>query len=279
MSEGRWQSAWLDTARPGGWAMLCCHQTFLCDANGLLFPREWLKRQDFALLAEQGLGYLGADEVYLLVVDQPPEMPGCSWQGMRQLMLMQPVDPATFQMLGYAGQIATWAEQHRFCGSCGRPMHKLSGEHGMRCEPCAVTQYPRLSPSMIVLITRGEEILLARSPRFPSGMFSTLAGFVEPGESVEQCVIREVREEVGLEITNLQYITSQGWPFPHSLMLGFHAQYLAGDIVPQLDEIEDARWFRLDQLPLLPPQRTISRYLIDLYLARQTGLAEPVLPH
>ena len=259
--------------------MLCCNQTFLSDANGLLFPREWLKRQDLPLLAEQGLGLFDGEEVFLLVVDQPLELPGCVWQGMRQLMLMQPIDPATFQMIGYAGQIAPWAEQHRFCGSCGRPMQVLAGERGMHCQSCAVTHYPRLSPSMIVLVTRGEEILLARSSRFPNGMYSTLAGFVEPGESVEQCVIREVREEVGLEVSNMQYITSQGWPFPHSLMLGFHAQYAGGDIVPQPGEIEDARWFRLDQLPQLPPQRTISRYLIDLYLTRQSGLDDPVLPN
>ena len=278
MGERRWQSAWLDTTSPGGWAMLCYRQAFLCDSNGLLFPRDWLKRQNITLLTEHGLGYLDADEVYLLVVDQPLEVPGCSWQGMRPLMLMQPIDTATFQMLGVAGQIATWAEQHRFCGSCGRPMHKLAGEHAMHCEPCTVTHFPRLSPSMIVLVTRGEEILLARSSRFPNGMFSTLAGFVEPGESVERCVVREVREEVGLEISDLQYVTSQGWPFPHSLMLGFHAQYAGGDIVAEPGEIEEAHWFRLDQLPQLPPHRTISRYLIDLYLARQTGSAEPVLP-
>ena len=278
MSEVRWQAVWLDTEKPGGWAMLCCNQTFLCDANGLLFPREWLKRQELPLLSEQGLGLFNGEEVYLLVMDQPLELPGCTWQGMRQLMLMQPIDPATFQMIGYAGQIATWAEQHRFCGSCGRPMQLLAGERGMHCAACAITHYPRLSPSMIVLITRGEEVLLARSSRFPNGMYSTLAGFVEPGESVEQCVVREVREEVGLEVSNLQYITSQGWPFPHSLMLGFHAQYAGGDIVPQPGEIEDARWFRLDQLPQLPPRRTISRYLIDLYLARQSGLDDPVLP-
>ena len=116
MGERRWQSAWLDTTSPGGWAMLCYRQTFLCDSNGLLFPRDWLKRQNITLLTEQGLGYLDADEVYLLVVDQPLDVPGCSWQGMRPLMLMQPIDTATFQMLGVAGQIATWAEQHRrFC--------------------------------------------------------------------------------------------------------------------------------------------------------------------
>lgn len=278
MDDSHWQAAWLDPSGSGGWAMLCCRQTFLCDSNGLLFPRQWLQRQELPLLAEFGIGHFAGDEVYLLTVDQPLELPGCNWQGMRQLMLMQPTDSATFQLIGYAGQIATWAEQYRFCGNCGRPMQRVTGEHGMHCELCAVTHYPRLSPSMIVLITRGEEILLARSSRFPPGMFSTLAGFVEPGETVERCVVREVREEVGLEISDLQYITSQSWPFPHSLMLGFHARYAAGEIVPQPDEIEDARWFRLDQLPQLPPPRTISRYLIDLYLARQSGSAEPVLP-
>ena len=278
MKELSWQAGWLDKSVAGGWVLVCCRQTFLSDANGLLFPREWLKRQSIPLVAEQGLGLLGEDQVYLLVVNQHLDIPGCQWVGARQLMLMQPIDTATFQMLRYASQVTTWIEQHRFCGSCGQPLQEMAGERGMHCETCAITQYPRLSPSMIVLITRGDEILLARSSRFPSGVYSTLAGFVEPGESVENCVRREVREEVALEVDNLQYITSQGWPFPHSLMLGFHAQYVSGDIIPQPGEIEDARWFHLHQLPLLPPRRTISRYLIDLYLARQAGLTDPVLP-
>ena len=148
----------------------------------------------------------------------------------------------------------------------------------MRCDACESQHYPRLSPSMIVLVTRGDEILLARSPRFVAGVYSTLAGFVEPGESVEHCVAREVREEVGLEVRNLQYLGSQGWPFPHSLMLGFHAEYAGGEIVMQADEIEDARWFRVDDLPPLPAPRSIARYLIDLYVARRLGLPEPMLP-
>jgi len=131
---------------------------------------------------------------------------------------------------------------------------------------------------MIVLVSRGDEILLARSPRFVSGVYSTLAGFVEAGESVEQCVAREVREEVGVEVRNLQYLGSQGWPFPHSLMLGFHAEYAGGEIVMQADEIEDAQWFDVHRLPPLPAPRSIARYLIDLYVARRLGLPEPVLP-
>jgi NAD+ diphosphatase len=131
---------------------------------------------------------------------------------------------------------------------------------------------------MIVLVTRGDEILLARSPRYVPGMYSTLAGFVEAGESVENCVAREVREEVGVEIKNIQYLGSQGWPFPHSLMLGFHAEYASGEIVMQEEEIEDAQWFKLDNLPPLPFHRSIARYLIEVYLARRSGQPEPVLP-
>ncbi|HCP57085.1 MAG TPA: NAD(+) diphosphatase, partial [Pseudomonas sp.] len=145
-------------------------------------------------------------------------------------------------------------------------------------ERCAVHHYPRLSPSMIVLVTRGDEILLARSKRFVTGMYSTLAGFVEAGESVEQCVHREVLEEVGVRVQNLQYLGSQGWPFPHSLMLGFHAEFAFGDIVMQEDEIEDAQWFSVHDLPPLPASRSIARFLIDVYVARRLGLPEPVLP-
>jgi len=131
---------------------------------------------------------------------------------------------------------------------------------------------------MIVLITRGDEVLLARSPRFVPGVYSTLAGFAEPGESAEECLIREVREEVQVEVQNIQYVGSQCWPFPHSMMLGFHAEYAGGEIVPQADEIEDAQWFNIHSLPPLPASRSIARYLIDLYVAQRLGQPEPILP-
>jgi NAD+ diphosphatase len=272
----RWQPGLSDRERPGGWALAHCRQQFLVDSNGVLFPRDWLKRQDLPVLAEHALGRFGGEAVHLLELDHPAEVPGASWQGLRQFLLQADAD--TFRMLGYATQIGTWARQHRFCGCCGGPMQLLPGERAMHCPRCEVPHYPRLSPSMIVLVSRGDELLLARSPRFAAGVYSTLAGFVEPGESVEECVVREVREEVGVEVRNLQYVGSQGWPFPHSLMLGFHAEYASGDIVPQPGEIEDARWFPLEALPVLPPRQSISRYLIDLYLARRLGHPEPVLP-
>lgn len=274
----RWQPACLDIqSLKGGWALVMHEGRFLADSNGVLFPLHWLRQQDPACRAELGLGHYEGQPVVLLDLQWPLEMPGAQWLGLRQLMLQ--AEPALFKLLGYASQIATWSRQHRFCGSCGQPMQAVAGERAMQCEPCGQRHYPRLSPSIIVLITRGDELLLARSPHFAPGYYSTLAGFVEPGESLEACVHREVREEVGVEIEAPVYLASQNWPFPHSLMLGFHAEYRSGQIVPQPEEIEDAQWFRLDALPQLPPSQAISRYLIDLYLARRQGLAEPVLPH
>ncbi|MEX6503754.1 NAD(+) diphosphatase [Pseudomonas zhanjiangensis] len=272
----RWQPALFDAQQPGGWAVVHCRQFFLADNNGVLFPREWLKKQDLPILAEHGIGHFDGDPIYLLELQAPLELPGFAWQSLRQFMLQGDAD--TFRLLGYATQIGTWARQHRFCGSCGEPMLPMPGERAMGCQRCEQHHYPRLSPSMIALVTRGDEILLARSPRFVTGVYSTLAGFVEPGESVEQCVAREIREEVGVEVTNLQYLGSQGWPFPHSLMLGFHAEYAGGDIVMQAEEIEDAQWFDVHRLPPLPAPRSIARYLIDVYVARRLGRPEPALP-
>ncbi len=273
----RWQPALLDPSQEGGWAVVHCQHGFLVDSNGVLFPRGWLKRLELPLSSEQGLGYFDGDPVFLLELAHPAEIPGGTWQGLRQLM-MQDEDAERFRMLGFAAQIGTWTHQHRYCGSCGSPMRQHPSERAMQCDQCGIHHYPRISPSMIVLVTRGDELLLARSPRFAPGVYSTLAGFVEPGESVEQCVRREVREEVGVSIHEPRYIASQGWPFPHSLMLGFHAEYASGEIVLQPEEIEDASWFSIHDLPLLPASKSIARYLIDLYLAQRLGRPEPVLP-
>lgn len=275
MARGWQTTPLLDNAQPGGWALVRSPQGFLADANGVLFPREWLKRQDLPIRDEQGLGQFDDQPVWLLSLDHPVMPEGCFWQSLRQFMLQ--ADYPTFRMLAFAEQVGTWRSNHRFCGRCGSPTQQVAGERCMRCPECGLDSYARISPSMIVLVTRGDEILLARSPRFVAGVYSTLAGFVEPGESAEECVAREVREEVGIEVHNLHYLGSQGWPFPHSLMLGFHAEYAGGEIVPQADEIEDAAWFSIDNLPPLPMQRSIARYLIDLYVARRLGQPEPQL--
>ena len=272
----QWQPELLDGDQPRGLVLAHHRQHFLGDANGLLFPREWLKKQELPVLAEHGLGHFRGEPVYLLELQGKAELPGCHWQSLRQVMLEG--DAELFQMLGFAAQIGTWASDNRFCGSCATPMLHVPGERAMQCPACSLRHYPRLSPSMIVLVTRGDDVLLARSPRFVSGVYSTLAGFVEAGESVEQCVAREVREEVGVEVCNIRYQGSQNWPFPHSLMLGFHADYAGGEIVLQEEEIEDARWFSIHALPPLPASRSIARHLIDSYVASRLGGAEPVLP-
>ncbi len=272
----RWTTAVLDVQTPGGWAVVHSEQGFLLDGNGAMFPREWLKQQALPLISEHGIGHFDGEPVYLYVLKDPVEVEGCTWQGLRQFMLSGDYD--VFQQLGYAAQISTWAREHRFCGSCGRPTVQVAGERAMYCEHDNLRFYPRISPSMIVLITRGDEVLLARSPRFVTGVYSTLAGFVEPGESAEDCVRREVMEEVQVKVKNIRYVGSQCWPFPHSMMLGFHAEYDSGEIVPQPDEIEDARWFNINDLPLLPASRSIARHLIELYLAQRSGAPEPVLP-
>ncbi|MEE1868335.1 MULTISPECIES: NAD(+) diphosphatase [Pseudomonas] len=272
----RWTTAVLDTNLAGGWAVARCREGFLVDDNGALFPRDWLKRQELDVAFEHGVGHFDGQPVYLLELNSAQTVAGCSWRGLRQFMLEGDFD--TYKILGYAAQIGTWAREHRFCGSCGQAMTQVHLERAMYCQPCDLRSYPRISPSMIVLITRGDEILLARSPRFVTGVYSTLAGFAEPGESAEDCLVREVREEVAIEVQNIQYVGSQCWPFPHSMMLGFHAEYASGEIVMQADEIEDAQWFRVDALPPLPAGRSIARYLIDLYVARRLGLPEPVLP-
>lgn len=259
-----------------GWALVYYRETFMCDANGVLFPAPWLEKQDLPVSQVLPLGWFEDQPVELVVLSSPSLLPECNWQRLRHFMLNG--EEHTFQMLAYAAQIGGWWDKYRFCGQCGSATTLKSGAHVRHCAGCELDFYPQLSPSMIVLVTHEDRILLARSPHYQPGFYSTLAGYVEPGESVEQCVRREVMEEVGVEITDIQYLGSQNWPFPHSLMLGYQARYVSGEIRPQEGEIEDARWFSLDDLPILPAPRSIARYLIERYRAERLGLPEPMLP-
>jgi NAD+ diphosphatase len=189
---------------------------------------------------------------------------GFSSMGLRGLLGR--TEQALFYLAGRAQQIIEWHDTHQYCGRCATPMEDHPADRAKHCPKCRLINYPRLSPSIIVLITRGEEMLLARNAAWPNGMYSTLAGFVEPGESIEQTVHREVFEEVGLKVDKLTYFGSQSWPFPNSLMLGFHAQYADGEIVCQDEEIADAKWFTKDNLPQIPPKTAISGWLIEEFL-------------
>ena len=198
---------------------------------------------------------------------RPPE--GYAASGLRSWLGR--VTPGMFYLAGRAKQIIDWNRDHAFCGRCGVETEDHGADRAKECSSCGLVSYPRLSPSIIVLVRRGEEMLLARNAAWPTGMFSTLAGFVEPGESIEQTVHREVREEVGIAVSNLRYLGSQSWPFPNSLMLGFHADYDSGDIVCHDGEIAEANWFRHDNMPNVPGGTAISGWLINTFIEEMGG--------
>nr|WP_246269990.1 NAD(+) diphosphatase [Methanofollis tationis] len=172
-------------------------------------------------------------------------------------------------IVGRAVQYVDFDRTHRYCGQCGAATLRKKDEIARVCPSCGLVAYPRLSPAVIVRVTDKERILLARSPHFPAGRYSVVAGFVEPGENVEHAARREVMEETGIAIANLRYFGSQPWPFPHSLMIGFTADYGGGEAVPDRQEIEDAGWFNADALPDLPGPASIARALIEDWLAGQ----------
>jgi len=172
-----------------------------------------------------------------------------------------------------ARQLAAWVLHNLFCGACGQSMTLNPVEIACVCPACGYKAYPRISPVAIGLIVKGDEILLARPPHLALGVYSALAGFVEAGESVEECLRREVREEAGIEICNLRYFGSQSWPYLHSLMIGFIADYHSGELVAQKDEIEDLGWFRLDRLPLPPHPVSLARRMIEFVLTQRQGRA------
>lgn len=218
----------------------------------------------------EGAHFLGTlDGVDCYAAPGPKELAapeGFTWMPARGLFTR--VDDTLLAVAGRSLAIAEWDVSHRFCGKCGHPTDLVPGERARRCTVCHTPFYPRISPAVIVLITRGDAMLLARASNFPGAFFSTLAGFVEPGESLEETVVREVKEEVGVEIQNLRYFGSQPWPFGRSLMVGFTAEYAGGDIRVDGTEIVEASWFTPDALPKIPPRLSIARHLIDSHLAK-----------
>ncbi len=236
-------------------------------------PR-WSTLEDLGL---GGAGHYLGDLAGVACVAVPlspdaPEPPGWRYAGLRSLFFRLP-EPL-LAIAGRAFQVVEWDRTHRFCGRCGTPTRDKPGERAKECPACGYVAYPRVTPAMMVLITRGRELLLARAPRFPPGIYSALAGFVEPGETIEDCIRREVREEVGLEVGDIRYFASQSWAFPHSLMIAYTAEYAGGELQPDATEIAEARWFAWDAVPALPPSISISRRLIEATIARLALEAE-----
>jgi NAD+ diphosphatase len=172
-----------------------------------------------------------------------------------------------FRVVGHAMHTADWLTTSRFCGRCGTPTVRVENERCMACPACGLHTYPRISPAIITLVRKGELALLASNAKFPGAFYSTLAGFSEIGESLEETLKREVREEAGVEVTNVRYFGSQPWPFPNSLMIGFTADWAGGEIRIDPNELSDAKWFSADALPQVPPSISIARQLIDAWVA------------
>jgi NAD+ diphosphatase len=233
------------------------HLLLPADDGQPLVPIEgdgWLRHAE----VRHYLGRLDGLDCWALRLTAVPD----GWRPVPLRAAMMASEALVAGLAGRAAQLLDWDRTHRFCGVCGTPTTVQAGERARVCPSCGHRAYPRISPAMMALVWRPGELLLARAPHFAKGMYSALAGFVEAGESLEQCIHREVEEEVGVQVDTLRYYGSQSWPFPNSLMVAFTARWVDGAIVPQAGEIEDARWFPLDALPAIPPRFSISGHLI-----------------
>ncbi len=218
----------------------------------------------------QYLGRLGERHCYSAAMPASSQAPaGMAFVHLRKLYERLPAEQ--FDVAFRSVQIVDWDRHNQFCGRCGAAMAYKPPERVKECPHCKLTRYPRHSPAVIVAVVKdGEELLLARSRRHPAGFYSVLAGFVDPGENLEETIHREIREEVGIEVKNIRYFGSQAWPFPDSLMIAFTAEYAGGDITIDHEEISDAAWFKMDEFPKIPSTISISRALIDWFVAQQS---------
>jgi NAD+ diphosphatase len=228
-------------------------------------PPENHNGTDLILLGQFGGTHFFAYEIES--VDPPALLPGTRFEDLRLVGALLPIDEAG--LLGYARAMISWRRRNRFCGSCGAKMLPAKSGHVLVCtDPaCRHETFPRIDPAIIVLISDGERALLGRQASWPVGRYSTIAGFVEPGESLEDAVAREVFEETGVVVDRIEYHSSQPWPFPASLMLGFTAHALTSEVHLRDQELEDARWFTRAEIAstgaLLPPRQSISFRLIE----------------
>jgi NAD+ diphosphatase len=219
--------------------------------------------------------FLGSLDSYLCYAagwnNSGPLAPTFEWKDLRALFGL--IGDDLVWVAGRANQLLDWDQGHRYCGRCGHPTEDKADERAKSCPRCGLTNYPRLSPAVIVAVLKRDHILLARNKRFRGGFYSVLAGFVEPGETLEACVEREIQEEVGILVKNIRYFGSQPWPFPNSLMIGFVADYAGGQIAVDQAEITEAGWFSRETLPEIPPKISIARQLIDWFVASRTAPA------
>ena len=247
----------IETTRAGYWVLLQGENLLL--AEGALYRGELPEEfsPDGALL----FGEWDGEPVRVVTVAAglplPRELAVVSWNDLPGDLL---------SMYGLARQILYWEKMSRHCSRCGGTTERLPSTWGKRCQGCGHEHYPHIHPCIIVLIKRGDRFLLARKPEWAAGRYSLVAGFLDFGESLEECVAREVMEETGVRVHNIRYVGSQNWPFPAQLMAGFVADHLSGEIVVDHTELDDAAWFSLGNMPdSLPPDRSIARWIIDRF--------------
>lgn len=245
--------------------MIISGDKILCSVSEHLIVHSHWQNMTFAHSYSEDIVQVGTyGDVPCYLIDTGSELlehEQFEYKGLRSLLMQ--MGPQWFGILARAWQVALFLRTHRFCGQCGTRMHNVDWELAMQCHQCSHRCYPRISPCIIVAIRNEDRILLAKGSHHKDGMYSTLAGFVESGESLEEAVHREVFEEVGVQVKNLEYFSSQPWPFPHSLMMGYLADYAGGDIQVDDDEIIAADWFTQDNLPLIPPTFSIAGQLIQ----------------
>lgn len=253
-----------------------------CDPGGagywlVLRGTEMLVTESLQLPEEEdGPGFFvdGREPLYIgtwegrpcRVLALPKEHPLPAGYVMESLLATDPALSIELLTLGGIGsQVLHWERGSRFCSRCGGELGRLADGWGKQCCNCGYDHYPHIHPCVIVLVRRGDEVLLTRKSIWPAGRYSLVAGFLDFGECLEEAVVREVREETGVLVNNVRYVGSQSWPFPSQLMAGFTAEYVSGEVVVEEKELEDARWFPVTALPVLPPKRSIARYIIDTF--------------
>ena len=253
---------------PAIWCAFCGGKVVVMRVSGTL-QLPALRPEELGSAARRShyLGMLDGVHCYAAHLDEGQALPaGTDLIGLRALILES--DELTSGLAGRAFQVLEWERTHRYCGACGEPTVAHDADRARVCTSCRQLYYPRIAPVVMALVTRGREILLTRKPGYAPGRYTVVAGFVEAGETLEHALIREVREEAGVDSGRPRYFGSQPWPFPNSLVMAFSLEYLSGAVRPDGVEIEDARWFDIDKLPELPEPVHISRHLIDDTVAR-----------
>ena len=244
---------------------------YFCAGKPVCGPeKSWPQtRVTFADISDEALFVARSGNVVWYAVSLDPATVPNSWQTI-ELRQLAGSDSVVYALASRAVQLLRWGNEHRFCGACGCGTERSEKEHVRHCRTCGHTYYPKILPCIIVLVTRGADVLLARSHRHKqTDQFSLIAGFVEVGETLEQAVHREVFEEVGIRVTQPYYQASQTWPFPGQLMLGFVAEYLDGNIQIQQDELVEAGWFSMGNLPKVPNKLSIAGWLIRRHVSHQ----------